>query len=766
MDQRTRKGLLSSARLSLLVFASGATSLGFEVVWSKQLSVVLGGTTSSIAFVVALFMGGMALGYAFGGRIASRIRKPVAAYGVCEVAFALFALQAVHIAPQLESSVSLGAAYVLSSCLLLPCTFLAGVTLPLLIEGTRGAIGAGLGWLYGTNTLGAVSGVIVTGMLLIGRYGLAGTAWILASSGVVVGLLAIALGATVPAAAHTAGADSTSVSMRARDANGTPTRWVMLALVVGFASLTEEVVWIRALIPQLNSSTYAFSAILAVFLLGIALGASAAGRLILRGADPVTWLASTQLAAGMLVLFSPEALSFAEQLLPGYVGMRQVSDLSAWLTVMWTALARAGVALILPTLMLGFALPLLAELYVHAKVSRGHGVGRLASVNTLGSVVGSLAARFVLLPNLGVAGSLRALTFMHAGVAVVAIYNASSRTRWLALCSLIALLALVRPSTPPFLGRLVEGHKLILVDEGVQDTTAVVEIAGSGGARQIVSNGIAYAGDTPQAKRYMRMLAHLPSLLARQQQRALVICLGTGMTAAAIARHPAFRTIDLVDISPVVFRTLPLFARSNDRVYADPRAHIHIEDGRVFLAHAPAHSYDVITLEPPPPRVAGVASLYAREFYLQAKRALANGGAIAQWLPIHGMTGDELRMLARTFVDVLPESSMYEVQHVEAALVAVRGVGADDQVIAARLAQPGVAEQLAALAIPTPLALPKISGAALRAALGRGPIVSDDHPRIEHFAAGLAAHGSATDAEGQAFLDQLLGAQRGRVAPR
>jgi spermidine synthase len=762
----TRSARLAPVLLALLVFTSGATSLGFEVVWSKQLAVVLGGTTSGIAFVVAVFMGGMMLGYFAGGRIAARIDRPVAAYGLCEIGLALFALLAVQVAPTLDDSVSVAAAYLFAGALLLPCTFLAGVTLPLLIEGTRGSVGASLGLLYGINTLGAVCGVIVTGMLLIGRFGLQGSAWILASVGVGVGVLAILLGRSWKRPSDDAAASvSRSEPGTAAHDRASSARWALLALCVGVASLAEEVIWARALIPQLNSSTYAFSAILAVFLLGLALGAQAAGRLMARGADPVAWLVGTQLAAGLLVLSSPEALMFAERTVVGYVGVRQVSDMSTWLSVMWTALARAGMALLLPTLMLGFALPLLAELYARSTAARARAVGVLAGMNTLGAVVGSLAARFLFLPNLGVSGSLRALALLHAAIALVSLSSGARKPLWIAACALLAGVAVASPSTPPFLGRLVQGHQLVLVDEGVQDTTAVIEIAGTGGMRQIVSNGIAYAGDTPAAKRYMRMLAHLPALIARRQQRALVICMGTGMTAAAVARHPAFAQLDFVDISPVVFRTLPLFDRANDRVYRDPRGRFHIEDGRVFMAHASPGSYDVITLEPPPPRVAGVAALYSREFYEHAKRALAPGGALAQWLPIHGMTNDELRMLARTFTDVFPDAIMVEVQHVEAALIGLNGEGAPEATRLQRMLQPGVAQHLSELGIRDPWQLPKIEGPALVQALGPGPIVTDDHPRIEHFAAGLPEHGTSTDLGGQAFLDQLLGVQRASVAP-
>jgi spermidine synthase len=596
--------------------------------------------------------------------------------------------------------------------------------------------------------------VLVAGMLLIGQLGLKGTADVLALVGLLVGVAAL-LAERGPLAPGERDGDTFE---RAQPPLRAP-RWQSLALIVGFLSLAEEVLWVRSLIPQLNSSTYAFTAILAAFLLGLALGASAAGRLLRTGANALTWFAATQLAAGLFVLFSPEALSLAELTVPGYVGVRQIGGLSAWLAVVATSVGRAIAALLLPTLMLGFALPFLVELCA-AGASRARVVGSLAGFNTLGSVLGSLAARFLLLPALGVSGSLRALAAVHALVAAGAALNSPHARHFIVLAAGLTLAAVVRPAAPPFLGRLALGHKVVLVDEGVQDTTAVVELANTGGARLILSNGISYAGDTAEGKRYMRLLGHLPALHARRQERGLVICLGTGMTAAALSRHSAFRTIDLVDISPVVFRTLPMFARSNDRVFENPRDRIHIQDGRVFLAQSPADHYDVITLEPPPPRAAGVAALYSREFYRHARRALREGGALAQWLPIHGMTNDELRMLARTFQEVFPEALLYEIQEVEAALVGVKGRGADSATIAARMAQPGVAEHLRALGVSTPLALPMIEGRSLRAALGEGEVVTDDHPRIEHFAAGLPREGAGTDKAGQAFLDEVLGARR------
>ena len=185
----------------------------------------------------------------------------------------------------------------------------------------------------------------------------------------------------------------------------------------------------------------------------------------------------------------------------------------------------------------------------------------------------------------------------------------------------------------------------------------------------------------------------------------------------------------------------------------DLREQLHIADGRRFIASADAGAYDVITLEPPPPRAAGVAALYSVEFYSGAKRLLRDGGALAQWLPMHGMTYPELAMLTRTFLQVFPAGRLIRIKDNEAALVA----GGSEHLIAARAAQPAVAQHLSEIGAPDPAALPRRSGAALIARIGPGPVVTDDHPRVEHFAAGLSWQAGDDVSERWRFVSMIFG---------
>ena len=742
----TREPAVARPRaLATLFFLSGFCTLGFEVIWSAQLRYVLGSTTAGVAFTVALFMGGMAVGYAVGGRLAPRLRSPVAAYGRVEMALAALSVLNALLLPLIERVGGGPVAYLLACAGILPCTVLAGMTLPLLVAASSGRLSEALGRLYAVNTAGAFFGVLVTGLVLIGSLGLRGCA---------VGLGALQLGVGLVAFASSRGATSPREAAVAFARARLPARWLGVAFAVGCASLGEEVLWTRALSAQLNASTYAFSIILAVFLLGLALGAALASMFMARGANRAPWLFGTQLIVGALVLASPEILDHTEELVPGYVGVRLATGFSVWLGTVGVALGRATIGLLPPCILLGFALPLIVDCCATRDHDRGATAGAIVGWNTLGSVLGALAAHFVLLPLMGLTGGLRVVASLHVLASGVAIASATRTRLWLALPAALLVAVLVRPNRPPFIGRLAAGQKTLLLDEGVQDTTAVTEgISGElAGYRTIFSNGISYAGDAPASLRYMRLLGHLPALFCAEQRRALVICVGTGNTAGAVATHEAFEAIDVVDISPVVWKTLPLFAASNRSVWKDPRVHLTIRDGRTFLARAASDTYDVITLEPPPPRVAGVSALYSREFYRSAERALAEGGAIAQWLPLHGLTNDELTLLARTFVEVFPAAEIVLLNPVEGALIATKGPRATDATIVRRAGARDVADQLRAIGVADPLALPRV---ALLGTLGTGPVLTDDRPRVEYFAANLPWQASSELRDRSTFLTRV-----------
>ena len=288
-----------------------------------------------------------------------------------------------------------------------------------------------------------------------------------------------------------------------------------------------------------------------------------------------------------LVWSTPRLLRMAETLVPGYMGIRQITSLAGCLSVMTGVFAKAALVVLVPTFLMGASLPLCIAQVARSGLAGGSAAGRVVALNTVGGVAGSLLAGFALLPGLG---SGKALLVVGLGnllaallVLVPDLRRGGRRVRSFALIAAVALLALaIQPADAvPFLGRLAKGAQPLLVDEGPQDTTAVIE-QGPPGRREriILSNGVSYAGDAPPAQRYMGLLGDLPLLLSDDAGQSLVICVGTGTTAANLASYDEVRRLDLVDISPAVHRTLPFFAHVNHSVWSDPRVRMHEADGR------------------------------------------------------------------------------------------------------------------------------------------------------------------------------------------
>lgn len=759
-------------RLPWVFALSGVSGLCFELVWTRQLAVVVGATSRAVTLVVALFMLGLAIGGALGARLASRVRRPARAYAVAEGLVAVSAVVAIYALPALESFGSMAVRLALAVPLLVVPTAAMGLTFPFVAQASK-ADPTTVGRLYAGNTVGAALGCVLTGFLGIGLLGARTTGLVAAAGNALCALLVVAWRDRESAAAHVE-SRALQPSGDADDAVAVARGPVALAFVCGAVALAAEVLWTRALLPYLNSSTYTFATILAVYLGAHALGALwFASRL--RGLDTrgvLRFLVGAQLVVALALAASPRWMDVVERSLDVYVGIRKVTSAGAWLTGVVAVVGRSSLVLALPVFLMGASFPAFLRLASRRGAVNGRVVGSVGAASTVGSIVGASLAGLVLLPRLGVVDSLAACGAVSALVAAAcALSIVAPRGRY-ALALAVAALGLAgvfvaRRTRVPFLGRLVEGTAVVLVDEGPQDTTAVVDVvSGAEHGRLIFSNGVSYAGDPPDSRRYMKLLGHLPTLLSDDPSHAIVVCVGTGMTAAAVARSPEVRTLDLIDISPAVRRTLPLFAHVNDRIELDPRVTIHEADGRQFLGRA-SERLGVIALEPPPPRNAGAASLYTVELYERVRRHLTDGGYVAQWLPLHGLTEDELDLLTASFLQVFPDAGLFLLNDVEGALVgSPRPLSIDVDRLRARLASDRVRDSLAGIGLGDAdadgvaanlIALLVTHGEALRAVVRTHDLVTDDRPLIEQFGLRLGRTNPGDDAMARRnFLARVL----------
>lgn len=727
--------------VGVLFAVSGGTALVGEVVWMRKLGLVLGNSVWAASAVVAAWMGGMALGAAVGGRIAPRVRSHLRWYGLAEGAIGLFfALsEPIHgallrlgtgLGPDLGEELAAGIAARLGlafAALAVP-TVLMGLTLPLLVERLRGTgLAARVGHLYGLNTLGAASGVLLAAYLLLPSLGERATLATAALACGVVAVVAIALESRVPREQVGRRAAET-VRMRG---------YLALVAAMGLGALGAELLWVRILVLHLGSSVYAFALVLGVFLLGLALGSLALRRLGDRVRRPGAALAAVQLAiAGLLVL---QVLAFGS-----------FGDLLAWptrlaqipLRFVWVqAILLGGVAaLLLPvTVLFGASFPLAVAADPRARSDGGH-AGAVSAANTVGSILGALGAPFVLVPVLGVQRGLLAVGAVHLAVAL---FLRPRRELAAAAAAVLAAAAAVAYLLPPdwVLRRasVVEdaGSELLALSESVSATVAVKRYLEPGRSwLSLELNGMNVAGTSASLLAVQQLQGNLPLLQVEEPRRVVHVGFGSGGTCWATSRHPV-ESIEVVEISPEVLTLADRWFRSvNRRVLADPRVRVVVNDGRNFLL-ATDRRFDVILSDSIHPRHAGNSTLYTREYFELCRSRLEPGGVVSMWLPLYSLdTGSYLRIL-RAFHEVFPRTAVwYDLSTANENTVVTGGVEPGPiRVLWSRLEDTGIAESLAIAGVRTrqQLAADLLLGPDEVAELVRDvPPLVDDLPYVEY----------------------------------
>jgi spermidine synthase len=663
--------LLRGAVLSVFL-VSGAAGLAYEVVWTRALSLVFGVTAFAAATVLAAFMGGLAFGsWAFGRRV-DRQANPLLIYAALEAGIGLYALavptllDGLHwpylLLHRLDLSYpvfAFGRALLASLVVLVP-TVLMGGTFPVLVRHfvrSRRQVGLGTATLYAVNTLGAIAGCLLAGFVLIERLGLEGTTRLAAAANLAAAATAAVIGwrgRAEPAIAAPEDASEVDESI------GVPaaTRRVVLACIglSGFAALGYEVLWTRALLRYLYNSTYAFTTMLATFLMGIAVGSVLYAVWLRRIRRPLLAFAALELLAGLGFVASGVAF---EQL--GQLSQDEASQIviRSFAESVVTMFVRAGSILFLPTVFLGAALPLATAICARGLSTLGDMVGRVYAVNTLGAILGSLVTGFVLIPGIGMQSSLIVLVGVNlaCAAALVLAEPGGLLRRVTAALAVGALLPAALIAMPPDLFRrtfLSGGDRLLFYREGATDTVAVVD--GLTGRNIVYEDRRGTAGTW--TFRWNFFFGHLPLLLHPGVPKSVLnICFGVGNSLSAAATHGSVERITSVELSPHVIDAADYFW-TNNGVRSDPRVRIVIDDGRNFVLTDDG-SYDVIELEPPETFTAGVINLYTREFYRDAAARLAPDGVLIQWLPVGEAPLEQERMLFRAFLDVFPHATAW-----------------------------------------------------------------------------------------------------------
>jgi predicted membrane-bound spermidine synthase len=726
-----------------LMVASGAAGLIYQVLWVKQLSLVVGVHVYAVTTAISAFFAGLALGGLWFGRFADRLSRPLRLYAMLELTVGGLGIGATYAFPQsaqwfarLEDTAGLLAWLLPFLIVGLPAFFMGG-TLPVMVRALgpgSGRVGVAGGRLYAANTAGAIAGTLLSAFLLIPAHGVLGSAVFAAC----LNLLA-ALGTAL--LKPQAGTQGDTEKIHAEPKPGAHLAIALYALA-GAVALGYEVVWTQSIVQFMSTRAYAFAVVLATYLAGLVLGSALYARRSDRLVDPWGWFALLITAAGLISLAQMAGLGqwliLAQTRLEFFALELTGSELAG----MCARFAVAAVCVVLlPTTLLGAAFPLALRLVVD-RTRVGRDVGNIVAANTLGGIGGVTLTGFVLIPAVGLVRTLGILAVIAAGVGIIAVWRGPkvSRKMRVVVISVAALtLATASLLSPSRLADLMPGAgqgRLVFYQEGRAGTVAVIQQGKADRAfNRLYIQGVSNTGDAMPSLRYMRLQALIPLLIHRGTPRsALVIGFGTGITVGAMLRYADMQRPVVAELLPEVLAAAPLF-RGSYQAINDPRLDIRLRDGRRELL-SNDQRYDVITLEPPPPSATGVVNLYSSDFYRLAAGRLEENGLVAQWLPLPTQNDEDTRSLVRSFLDVFPHASLWTTEFHEMLLVgSQQPIELDVPRIQARFDEPAISQSLREVGIDSAQALLAAwitdQDGLARYASDALP-VTDNQPRIEY----------------------------------
>jgi spermidine synthase len=775
----------ADAALLLAFFLSGAAALGYELLWTRLLALSLGSETLGVLATLAGFFGGMALGAAALHRRAETTRDPVRLFIILELVAAGFALASPHLLHALSgvvppllgpvvgagnSPAALLVSLLVATLALLPGTVCLGATLAALAAARRRAIvrdpeGRGLGRLYAANTAGATAGVLLAVYFVLPDLGYALGAVVPASLGLAAACLAWRWGMGLDLSPKTAPEPAPELAVTrpdgpdarpkpadlslgppavdvARDPDNQllhePWLLYLVTFGTGLAGVGLEVVGVQVLAQNLENTVYTFANILAVYLVGTALGAAAYQRIAGRALAGRPGGVLLGLLATMAALVVPAAFALhaSPQLLAAL--------LPAHPTLTQAALAELAIAALvfLPaTLVMG-------ALFAHVTgliSAAGRGVGRGYALNTLGGAMAPFVFGLYAMPRLGYADALYLVLYTY--LAVFALFGWFRRFHPALLVGGVLVLVGLTAAAPRSLALLQPEpgwttlaqretlHGLVLVSERAEAPTGPAAKKPAPLRRLQVGRHFKMGGAFSFGEHRM---GHLCAMLAEASaqtpvQRAMFLGIGTGATMGAALQMSAAEA-DGVELVPEVIDLLGHFADINYGLPTRPRTHLQAADARRFVV-ASEHHYDLALADLFHPGQDGAGSLYAEEHFAAVRDHLQPGALFCQWIPLYQLGPEELRSVVRTYLSVFPEVhaflGIYNVHTPSLALVgrvptaSAPALRLDRATLDTLAARPGATLDLRDL-----LASYLAEGTALAAWAGDGPRNTDLHPRV------------------------------------
>ncbi|HXE51704.1 MAG TPA: fused MFS/spermidine synthase [Tepidisphaeraceae bacterium] len=698
--------------LLLLFVGSGCAALIYEIVWFQLLELVIGSTAISMGVLLGTFMGGMCLGSLMLPRWVRRGRHPLRVYACLELGTGIFGLlllwgmpyvshvYVAHVGHGMPGLLLRG--LVCAACLL-PPTILMGATLPAISRWVR-TTPQGIAWMgffYGGNIAGAILGCLLAGFYLLRVWDTVVATYVAVAVNAIVAILGLFLAhiwthwqleddlsdsnaiedgwdregeaRAEPHLSNEPGSAGASPSRRTFTTPQLPDRARAVYLIIalsGFTALGAEVVWTRLLSLMLGGTVYSFSIILAVFLIGLAVGSSFGAAMAKSPSGARLRLAGAQF---LLIPTIAWAAYMSTRSLPYWPIDYSIAQ-SPWF-VFQLDLLRCMWALLPATVLWGASFPLALGAVARRGQDPGRLVGGVYAANTLGAILGGVLFSIVLVPALGSQGSQRVMIAMAVVSALLAFApslrsRARHRIRLAAAVAVVAALSVsggLALRVPPISAGLVAWGRYLpttgdpthvaFLGEGMNSTVAVT--GQDPGIRYFHVAGKVEASTDPADMRLQRMLGHLPALVHRNPKKVLVVGCGAGITAGSFVVYPGLERVVICDIEPLIPKVVSThFRNENNNVINDPRTQVVFDDARHYVLSTD-EQFDIITSDPIHPWVKGAATLYTKEYFEMVRRHLSPGGVVTQWVPLYESSLEAVQSEIATFFDVFPEGTVW-----------------------------------------------------------------------------------------------------------
>lgn len=651
-----------------LFFFSGISGLIYQIIWTRMLALIFGNTMLATSTVLTAYMAGLAVGSFFAGKYIDRKpRRLVRLYAILEAGIGVFALifpfllkafspLYTHLYQGLEGNILIlnFTRFIVCFIMIFIPTCMMGATLPVLlkrfVKGT-GSIGREMGILYGLNTAGAVAGSMACGFLLLKLLGMQGTTRV----GVVINLAVAAVAWIIgkndkktDSVENVPTVTSSEGNLQETEYGAATTLMVLIGIgLSGFCALSYELLWTRMLNLFFHNTIYSFTIILATFLTGIALGSFIYSKFLSRIKGKILLFVIIEISIGVIAYVTPFIFVSLYDIL--------LSKFSELFTVL-----KAMVVMIAPTLLMGMALPLAVQICQRGPKREGDSVGTVYAVNTVGSILGSFAAGFILVPYLGIHKSVVVVAGLNMLAGVLALLTlARSRMRFVYMTAYIAVIVVffLGTAAPIFQGlyqRNQPNAHILSYKEGKIANVVVYDFYKEG-YKDLYLNGIEEASSRLWHVQLFKMLGILPTLVHPQPDDALMVAFGAGMSAGACAQQ--VKSFECAELNPDIYEVAKIFSHENLDVINNPKFKLIVNDGRNQIFLSPKQ-YSLIISDATNPLTFDSWPLYTKEFYETCKQKLKPGGIFCQWVPIP-LPNDAIQIILKTFKSVFPHTSFW-----------------------------------------------------------------------------------------------------------